>query len=473
MFAPAKAIADAVLYEGYVLYPYRASSDKNRLRWQWGVVGPPGAGSVGEKPSMATDLVIEPWGETTVQIRLRFLQVVSRQVERLDSGDRTRVESVVIDGQTHVTFEDTVERTVDTLVGLGPATAAASVSSAVPFAFDDAELVEPLGEVDGVAHQMTRRLERISGTLTVTSDAETARPTGRPVRSRRLRVTVANTTDSPEAGSRDGAKMRSMVGTHVLASVDKGMFVSTLDPPDEHADLVRECCADRLWPVLIGAQQRASLVLASPVILYDQPQIAPESKGTFFDGLEIDEMLVLRVMTMTDREKAEARATDARSAAIVDRVDTMPDADMSALHGTIRSPAGRPSVMPTVFDAGATIAGGRSRAETAEELTGKPWWDPGVDQRFDPGSDGVVVAGQAISRGSAVRLHPVKRADAHDIFLRDELATVRAIIHDVDGSIHVAVTVDADPGADINDETGRYLYFSPDEVEPLGRRADQ
>ena len=38
----ARAIADAVLYEGYLLYPYRATSAKNQSRWQFGVVGPPG-----------------------------------------------------------------------------------------------------------------------------------------------------------------------------------------------------------------------------------------------------------------------------------------------------------------------------------------------------------------------------------------------------------------------------------------------
>ena len=43
----ARAVADAVLYEGYLLYPYRASSAKNQARWQFGVLGPPGAAAAG------------------------------------------------------------------------------------------------------------------------------------------------------------------------------------------------------------------------------------------------------------------------------------------------------------------------------------------------------------------------------------------------------------------------------------------
>jgi len=36
----ARQVADAVLYEGYLLYPYRASARKNQIRWQWGVLVP-------------------------------------------------------------------------------------------------------------------------------------------------------------------------------------------------------------------------------------------------------------------------------------------------------------------------------------------------------------------------------------------------------------------------------------------------
>lgn len=435
-FAPAQAMADAVLYEGYVLYPYRASADKNRVRWQWGVVGPVGAqdDGVGEEPSMATDLVVEGH-DAHIRLRLRFLQVVGRRVERLDGDGATKLASVTVGGDRHVSFDDAEERTAEVdvrIAEIGP------TGTVVRFGFDAHTVAEALGAVDGVEHRLVRHQEAITGEVEVR--AEVAGNGAHLVH-----VEVRNTTGW-EGGDRDAAILRSLVGAHVLGAVDRGCFVSTLEPPDEHAEAVARCAPRRLWPVLVGSTERARLVLASPVILYDQPEIAPESGATFYDGLEIDEMLSLRVMTMTEAEKTEARATDPRSAAIVDRVDAMQDDELASLHGTIRSGDGRPL---------------------------EPWWDPGVDERFDPDTDGVVVSGTAISRGSVVRLHPGKRADAHDIFYRDRVATVAAIVHDVDGSIHVAVTIDDDPAADLNDATGRYLYFSPEEVEPLGRRVDR
>jgi len=82
-----RAIADAVLYEGYLLYPYRAGSAKNRSRWQFGVLGPPQAGpaAFAEAPDMAMQCLLTPAG-AGVRIRLRFLHVQVRQVQRLDPG---------------------------------------------------------------------------------------------------------------------------------------------------------------------------------------------------------------------------------------------------------------------------------------------------------------------------------------------------------------------------------------------------
>src|SRR5215212_3065234 len=36
----AEAVANAVLYEGHILYPYRPSAVKNRQRWTFGAVFP-------------------------------------------------------------------------------------------------------------------------------------------------------------------------------------------------------------------------------------------------------------------------------------------------------------------------------------------------------------------------------------------------------------------------------------------------
>ena len=97
-----------------------------------------------------------------------------------------------------------------------------------------------------------------------------------------------------------------------------------------------------------------------------------------------------------------------------------------------------------------------------------PWWDPGSDSSVDPETDAIRIGSVDVRRGSRVLLRPgTRRADAHDLFLAGRPATVAAVLHDVDGNRHLAVTVDDDPGADLKAAHGRFLYFAPDEVEPL------
>ncbi|MBV8995805.1 MAG: hypothetical protein JO287_19360 [Pseudonocardiales bacterium] len=79
-------------------------------------------------------------------------------------------------------------------------------------------------------------------------------------------------------------------------------------------------------------------MLSSPILMdYDYPQVSPESPGDLFDATEIDEILSLRTLTLTDDEKLEARATDPRAAAIIDRVEEFPQEVLERLHGAIRS----------------------------------------------------------------------------------------------------------------------------------------
>ena len=193
-----------------------------------------------------------------------------------------------------------------------------------------------------------------------------------------------------------------------------------------------------------------TVVLSSPIILYDHPEVAPESDGPLYDATEIDEILALRVLTLTDEEKAEARATDPRAAAIVDRIDDMEPDVWARLHGTMRE-----------------LRTPRSAPEPAGEEPPLPWWEPAVDAAVDPWTDTVVVAGVEVGTGTSVRLHPSRRADAHDMFFDGMVATVAGVFHDVDGEMHVAVTIDDDPATEALLAHGRYLFFHPDEVEPL------
>jgi hypothetical protein len=76
------------------------------------------------------------------------------------------------------------------------------------------------------------------------------------------------------------------------------------------------------------------------------------------------------------------------------------------------------------------------------------------------------VAGVEVGKGTKVKLIPRVGADAQDMFLDGRIGTVEAVLFDVDGGHHLAVTLDDDPGSDIQRVQGRFLYFRPDEVMP-------
>ena len=417
----ARAVADAVLYEGYLLYPYRASATKNQLRWQFGVLMPP---AFAEEPgTCVTQLLAEPALHTTLHLRVRFLQVQARTVE----VDGAEVPSVTVDGTEWTSWDEAVEQEVDAVLRFADLLAG---DNTVPFTVPGGLETERLA--DGTV--LVRRRWPLSGELRLRADALPG-----PYGASRLTVTVANTSEWTGGAGRDEALRHALIAAHTVMSLSPGRFVSMVDPPEWAKPAVEECRCERTWPVLIGD---ADTVLSSPIILYDYPAIAEESAGELFDGTEIDEILTLRTMALTDEEKREARATDPRAARIVDRVDSMPPELLDRLHGTIRY----------------------LRSVTGDPEPDKPWWDPGQDASVDPDTDSVVITGVRVARGSRVRLRPgMRRADAQDMFLAGREATVQAVLHDVDGDLHLAVTLDGD----LDPDYGRFRYFSTEEVEPL------
>ncbi|MGA9391236.1 MAG: hypothetical protein WBV69_12390, partial [Candidatus Sulfotelmatobacter sp.] len=132
------------------------------------------------------------------------------------------------------------------------------------------------------------------------------------------------------------ALMRSLVSAHVLLGVNGGRFVSLLEPPEHLRDVAAGCQNVGAWPVLVGTEGAHDTMLASPIILYDYPQIAPESPGDLFDGTEIDEILALRILTMTDEEKKEMRQSDERARKMLERTESLPMEHLMKLHGTLR-----------------------------------------------------------------------------------------------------------------------------------------
>jgi hypothetical protein len=442
-FAPARAVADAVLYEGYVLYPYRASARKNQLRWQFGVLVPPSYSCVdpSERAAMRTEVLVRAGDDPVLTVRVRFLQVQRREIERAGTAGYTPAPELDVDGRAWVPWDEAVEHEAT----LDPVALRAVVGAAVghPFAAtggcDTETLVTARGELAGRA---VRHRRPVSGVVGVGATPITGTDL------LRIRVDVANTTVWDAAGAgRDTALTRSLVAVHALLAIDGGEFVSLLDPPADAVEAAAGCSNDGTYPVLAGYGDATDLVLSAPIILYDHPAVAPESDGDFCDATEIDEILALRVLTLTDDEKAEARGTDPRAAEIIDRCDEMPPEVWERLHGAVRSI--RPVPEPADPDA-------------SEQL---PWWEPGVDSEVDPWTDTTWIGGVEVGKGTAVRLRPSRRADAQDLFLAGELASVAGVFRDVDGNEHVAVTLDNDPAAELYEWQRRFLYFHPDEIE--------
>jgi hypothetical protein len=449
----ARAVADAVLYEGYLLYPYRSTAAKNQVRWQFGVLGPPGAAAAGagEESDLAVQCLVH--GAGAVGIRLRFLHLQERHVERADgSGGFTPVPELTVGVRTWLRWDEAVEREVV----LAPFDLAPGATHELPVEIAGGEDVEMLPDAAG---RLVRRRHPISATVEVAvRPTGPAAPDGGPLM--RLCVSVRNTTVAGTT-DRDAAAARSFLGTHLILTAGGARFLSVIDPPSWARDAAGACEQHRCWPVLAGEDSDANgVVLASPIILYDNPEVAPESAGALFDSTEIDEILTLRVMTLTDEEKAAARATDPRAAAIIDRCDRLTPADLQRLHGILRDPRAGTGAFAPFDDPVPTWT------TPAEHDT--PWWSPEADASVDPATDAVRVDGVEVRRGSLVRLRPNRRADAQDLFFAGQVARVAAVLEDVDGCSHVAVVLADDPGADLHEWYGRYLYFAPDELEPVG-----
>ncbi|MFJ9341870.1 hypothetical protein ACIRP0_21595 [Streptomyces sp. NPDC101733] len=470
-FATARQVADAVLFEGYVLYPYRASAAKNRLRWQFGVLVPPAWAPAHDEPVLQhTEILMEPRGSATLFLELRFLHAQRRTVQRaLDGGGFEDVPELHLPDRVLVPWDEGSEERVEVSVPVAELNGDGAV---FPFSRPAREVTEPvLDDTGRTVGRLVRRTAEVEGVLRVrTSELEG------PYRVSRLTAVVENTSPWAPAGkgaTREDALPCSLVAAHLLLGLDSGSFLSLTDPPEWARAAVAACENRHTWPVLAGEPGRADVVLSSPIILEDHPAIAPESAGAMYDALEIDEILALRTATLTDQEKREARGTDPRAAAVIDLAESMPPEVLERLHGAVRALreiTGPDDGPPELREPVELLERCAAEPGAAQDVfkPDTPWWDPAKADTADPARDRVLVDGVSVGLGSRVLLRPgLRRTDAQDLFLQGLAARVEAVLHDVDGGVHLAVTVEGDPGADIRREQGRFLYFQPDEVSPL------
>ena len=325
----ARKIADAVLYEGYMLYPYRPSAMKNRQRWSFGILYPPAYREVRvntERSAMHSECLLEAieGARLSVELQLRFLHLERRQVAKETDGRLYPASPLMADDPQIGSGEEAVERNVN-----------CEWNPEVPlehaFTFPETCEEEILTDSGGQnVGMLTRILAAISGKIAMASERLGDRLL-------KLTIEVENTTPAPMEIERETALLRSLVSAHTILAVRGGQFISLLDPPPEVQLAVAECRNIGNFPVLVGTPPECSLLLCSPIILYDYPQIAPESAGDFFDGTEMDEMLTLRVLTLTPEEKNEMRLSDPRACELLRRTEQSAREQLMRTHGTIRS----------------------------------------------------------------------------------------------------------------------------------------
>jgi hydrogenase maturation protease len=337
------AIVKAVLYEGYMLYPYRPSAVKNRQRFNFGVVYPRAySESQGgtDACTMQTECLVLGNEETQCAVRVRFLRMVARSIARLPApssgpssiaeGKIENVQRLEVDGKIFQPWQEAVEEVIK--VTEFNLSALATHPMQWPFrlsAKPESEAIrDERGQVVGI---ILRDKASLAGMIELAAEQ---------VKPGMFKLTARISNDSRLDGrgpvSREEALARSLVSAHTILEVRDGEFVSLVDPPEALRDFVRACQNIGAWPVLVGEDGQRDTMLSSPIILYDYPQIAPESPGDLFDGAEIDEILSLRIMTLTEEEKREMRQSDDRARQILERTESLPDEQWMKLHGALR-----------------------------------------------------------------------------------------------------------------------------------------
>jgi len=321
-------IASAVLYEGYLLYPYRPSV-KNRQRWTFGGLYPRSYSDrqQGTDPWFSqTECLVSGTETSGLSVRVRFLHLQLR---------RALPEVPLAPGERQIgpppAWQEAVEREVEfagDMILAEPLRELQVCRFSFPARSEQEVMRGPQGETQ---ETIIREQEAVAGSIEVSAE-QLADDVFK------VSVRVRNETPVEEfaAHDRDDALLRSLVSTHIILGVREAAFVSSIDPPERWKHLAATCKNLQSFPVLVGDLAETDAMLAAPIILYDHPEIASESPGDLFDSTEIDEILTLRILTLTDDEKRAMATVDDRARALLERTESLAKEQLMGLHGTIR-----------------------------------------------------------------------------------------------------------------------------------------
>jgi hypothetical protein len=436
-------VVNAVLYEGYILYPYRASSKKNRERFTFGRVYPEdySVAQDGAEPFvMQTEcLVRNESRDALLNISVRFLHPMAREVGVLQTPIAEMpaseppafdiVPNLQVGEQLYQTWQEAVEQKVE----LSSIPLREASQNSHQFDFPSSRALGPIREDDGkISAVLLRRQDFVRGIVEVVTQ-----PVDDSVFKIMVRILNGTPVPKEELENQSTIIMRTFASTHTILQAEGGEWFSLTDPPPAYAEVTAACKNIGTWPVLVGEEAKGErdTMLSSPIILYDYPRIAPESPGDLFDGLEIDEILTLRVMAMTDAEKIEMRQVDEQARRILERTENMPSDHLLKMHGAMR----------------------------ALSQSNESFFNP--MKRLES----TIVDGVELRAGDKVRIWPKKRADIMDMALEGKVATIEALEEDVEKQVHFALVIDDDPGRDMGllRQSGHRFFYSADEVEPL------
>jgi len=267
-------IADAILYEGYALFPYRKNALKNQKRFNFGVLSPQCWAELqtNEQFFQQTEILVLSNESAKILFKVRYLQLE-------DNEDwQTAHEKV---------YENSVE-------------------------IKEFQISDFRFQIDGKIEIST---EKLDGNLF------------------KLSFNLQNLTENESFKnlSRKEILPFSFVSTHTIFEIENGEFISIIEPPEEFQKYSQTLENINCFPVLVGDKKRNS-ILSAPIILYDFPEAAESSFDNFFDGLEIDELMVMNILALTDKEKEEIKKTDDKTRKILEKIENASAEDLLKLH---------------------------------------------------------------------------------------------------------------------------------------------